>query len=265
MDGLVSNTALVAARRWRGGASGTIVLAGVGGLVGGAISMALGEYTSVKTQNEQLELEVAKERHELAAQRRGRARRAGRDADRPRRRARSRTPGRRPSCPPTRTSRCGCTSWPNWGSTPRRSRRRAWPRFVAAHLRRSGRSSRCCHTSSATRCCGRACCREPSGWSSPAPCRAGSRRGPWWFAGLRQLLFGAVAAGITYAIGAAIGVAVPEEAPASHPARTRAARAAAGGRAMSRRGGAGQRAGSPFSGRARRSSGGGCPRAGSAP
>jgi len=31
---------------------------------------------------------------------------------------------------------------------------------------------------------------------------------PWWFAGLRQLLFGAVAAGVTYAIGSAIGVAV---------------------------------------------------------
>jgi VIT1/CCC1 family predicted Fe2+/Mn2+ transporter len=31
---------------------------------------------------------------------------------------------------------------------------------------------------------------------------------PWWYAALRQLLFGAVAAGITYAIGAAIGVSV---------------------------------------------------------
>jgi VIT1/CCC1 family predicted Fe2+/Mn2+ transporter len=30
----------------------------------------------------------------------------------------------------------------------------------------------------------------------------------WWFAGLRQLLFGAAAAGITYLIGTAIGVAV---------------------------------------------------------
>jgi vacuolar iron transporter family protein len=31
---------------------------------------------------------------------------------------------------------------------------------------------------------------------------------PWWYAGLRQLLFGAAAAGITYAIGTAIGVGV---------------------------------------------------------
>ncbi len=31
---------------------------------------------------------------------------------------------------------------------------------------------------------------------------------PWWYAALRQLLFGAVAAGVTYAIGLAIGVGV---------------------------------------------------------
>ena len=31
---------------------------------------------------------------------------------------------------------------------------------------------------------------------------------PWWWAALRQLLFGGVAAGITYAIGTAIGVTV---------------------------------------------------------
>ena len=31
---------------------------------------------------------------------------------------------------------------------------------------------------------------------------------PWWYAGSRQLLFGAIAAGITYGIGAAIGVGV---------------------------------------------------------
>jgi vacuolar iron transporter family protein len=29
---------------------------------------------------------------------------------------------------------------------------------------------------------------------------------PWWFAGLRQLLFGAIAAGATYAVGSLIGV-----------------------------------------------------------
>lgn len=64
MDGLVTNTALVAGV---GAAvdSDTVIVAGVAGLVAGAVSMALGEYTSVLTQNEQLDLEVAKERREL--------------------------------------------------------------------------------------------------------------------------------------------------------------------------------------------------------
>ena len=47
------------------------MLAGVASLVAGAISMALGEYTSVKTANEQLDLEVAKERRELQRNPRG--------------------------------------------------------------------------------------------------------------------------------------------------------------------------------------------------
>jgi VIT1/CCC1 family predicted Fe2+/Mn2+ transporter len=65
MDGLVSNTALVAGVGGGRASSRAIVLTGVAGLIAGAISMALGEFTSVKTQNEQLDLEVAKERHEL--------------------------------------------------------------------------------------------------------------------------------------------------------------------------------------------------------
>jgi VIT1/CCC1 family predicted Fe2+/Mn2+ transporter len=65
MDGLVSNTALVAGVGGGGASSRAILLTGVAGLIAGAISMSLGEYTSVKTQNEQLDLEVAKERREL--------------------------------------------------------------------------------------------------------------------------------------------------------------------------------------------------------
>jgi VIT1/CCC1 family predicted Fe2+/Mn2+ transporter len=65
MDGLVTNTALVAGVGGGGAAPRAIVLSGVASLVAGAISMALGEYTSVKTQNEQLDLEVEKERREL--------------------------------------------------------------------------------------------------------------------------------------------------------------------------------------------------------
>jgi vacuolar iron transporter family protein len=65
MDGLVTNIALIAGVGGGGVAPGTIVLAGIAGLVAGAISMAFGEYTSVKTQNEAIEREVARERAEL--------------------------------------------------------------------------------------------------------------------------------------------------------------------------------------------------------
>lgn len=66
MDGLVTNIALIAGVGGGGAAPGTIVLAGVAGLVAGAISMAFGEYTSVRTQNEQIGREIARERAELA-------------------------------------------------------------------------------------------------------------------------------------------------------------------------------------------------------
>ena len=65
MDGLVTNIALIARVGGGGVPAGTIVLTGVAGLVAGAISMGLGEYTSVQSQNEQIAAEVAKERREL--------------------------------------------------------------------------------------------------------------------------------------------------------------------------------------------------------
>ncbi len=65
MDGLVTNISLVAGIGAAGAAPRTIVLTGVAGLVAGAFSMALGEYTSVSTQNEQVEAEARVERREL--------------------------------------------------------------------------------------------------------------------------------------------------------------------------------------------------------
>ncbi|HEX5202335.1 VIT1/CCC1 transporter family protein [Paractinoplanes rhizophilus] len=65
MDGLVTNIALIAGVGGGGVGRNTLVLTGVAGLVAGAISMGLGEYTSVRTQNEQVSAELAKERHEL--------------------------------------------------------------------------------------------------------------------------------------------------------------------------------------------------------
>ncbi|MGJ8840346.1 VIT1/CCC1 transporter family protein [Mycobacteroides abscessus subsp. abscessus] len=58
MDGLVTNTALVAGV----GASG---LTGAASLVAGAFSMALGEFTSVSTSNSQIEHEASVERRAI--------------------------------------------------------------------------------------------------------------------------------------------------------------------------------------------------------
>jgi VIT1/CCC1 family predicted Fe2+/Mn2+ transporter len=57
MDGLVSNTALIAGVAASASAQ-TVVLGGAAGLLAGAFSMALGEYTSVTTANEQIDSEV---------------------------------------------------------------------------------------------------------------------------------------------------------------------------------------------------------------
>jgi vacuolar iron transporter family protein len=65
MDGLVTNIGLIAGVGGGGLAPSAIILTGLAGLVAGAISMALGEYTSVRTSNEQIEAELAKERREL--------------------------------------------------------------------------------------------------------------------------------------------------------------------------------------------------------
>ena len=61
MDGLVSNTALIAGVAATADAH-TVVISGVAGLLAGAFSMALGEYASVTTANEQIDSEVKVER-----------------------------------------------------------------------------------------------------------------------------------------------------------------------------------------------------------
>jgi VIT1/CCC1 family predicted Fe2+/Mn2+ transporter len=61
MDGLVSNTALIAGVA-AGASNEAVEVSGVAGLLAGAFSMALGEYTSVTTANDQIDAEVAVER-----------------------------------------------------------------------------------------------------------------------------------------------------------------------------------------------------------
>jgi vacuolar iron transporter family protein len=66
MDGLVTNVSLIAGIGGGGGSQHAILLTGLAGLAAGAFSMAAGEFVSVSSQNELVEAEVDKERHELA-------------------------------------------------------------------------------------------------------------------------------------------------------------------------------------------------------
>ncbi|MFV0372756.1 VIT1/CCC1 transporter family protein [Microbacterium sp.] len=64
-DGIVSTAALVVGVAGATTATPAILTAGVAGLVGGAISMALGEYVSVSSQRDSEHALIAKERREL--------------------------------------------------------------------------------------------------------------------------------------------------------------------------------------------------------
>jgi VIT1/CCC1 family predicted Fe2+/Mn2+ transporter len=67
-DGIVSVAAIVVGVAGATPAIAPILTAGAAGLVGGAISMALGEYVSVSSQRDSQRALIAKERRELAEQ-----------------------------------------------------------------------------------------------------------------------------------------------------------------------------------------------------
>jgi VIT1/CCC1 family predicted Fe2+/Mn2+ transporter len=67
-DGIVSVAAIVVGVAGATAATGPILTAGVAGLVGGAVSMALGEYVSVSSQRDSQYALIEKERRELAEQ-----------------------------------------------------------------------------------------------------------------------------------------------------------------------------------------------------
>lgn len=73
MDGLVSNFALVAGVMGGGVGNQAVVLTGLAGLAAGAFSMAVGEYTSVASQTEATQAEIAREKEEIARNPRGEA------------------------------------------------------------------------------------------------------------------------------------------------------------------------------------------------
>ena len=207
MDGLVTNTALVAGVGGGGASGRAIVLSGVASLVAGAISMALGEYTSVRTQNEQLDLEVEKERRELARNPGGELaelvqllRSRGVDADLAQQVAvqlhrdpdtalrlhvlaeLGLNPADKPS--PRTAAVSSFLTFATGAVVPLLPYLLGFSLLWAALL------------------CGGLGLAAAGALSSRFTPR------PWWYAAGRQLLFGAVAAGVTYAIGVAIGVGV---------------------------------------------------------
>ncbi len=64
-DGLVSNLSLILGVAGAGVAPGTVVVTGFAGLLAGAFSMAVGEYTSVASQRDLLARQIAMERREI--------------------------------------------------------------------------------------------------------------------------------------------------------------------------------------------------------
>lgn len=64
-DGIVSVAAIVVGVAGATSTVAPILTAGIAGLVGGAISMALGEYVSVSSQRDSQRALIAKERREL--------------------------------------------------------------------------------------------------------------------------------------------------------------------------------------------------------
>ncbi len=65
-DGLVSNVGLILGVAAAEPSASAVVIAGVAGLLAGAVSMAAGEYVSVKAEAELIERELAIERESLA-------------------------------------------------------------------------------------------------------------------------------------------------------------------------------------------------------
>ena len=65
-DGIVSTASLVVGVAASQAARGDVMVAGVAGLVAGAMSMAAGEYVSVSSQADTERSDLARERHELA-------------------------------------------------------------------------------------------------------------------------------------------------------------------------------------------------------
>jgi VIT1/CCC1 family predicted Fe2+/Mn2+ transporter len=67
-DGIVSTGSLIVGVAAAGAATGDVLIAGIAGLVAGAMSMAAGEYVSVSSQADTEKADLARERTELATE-----------------------------------------------------------------------------------------------------------------------------------------------------------------------------------------------------
>jgi len=65
MDGVVSNAALVAGVAAANASTHAVIVSGFAGLLAGSFSMAVGEWTSVQSQAQLVQAEIAKERAEI--------------------------------------------------------------------------------------------------------------------------------------------------------------------------------------------------------
>ena len=65
-DGIVSTASLIIGVAASNASHGAVLVAGVAGLVAGAMSMAAGEYVSVSSQSDTEQADIARERQELA-------------------------------------------------------------------------------------------------------------------------------------------------------------------------------------------------------
>src|SRR5512133_4209598 len=65
-DGIVSTASLILGVAAASATQSAVLVAGVAGLVAGAMSMAAGEYVSVSSQSDTEQADIARERHELA-------------------------------------------------------------------------------------------------------------------------------------------------------------------------------------------------------
>jgi VIT1/CCC1 family predicted Fe2+/Mn2+ transporter len=207
MDGLISNFSLIAGFAGAHADRHLVILSGLGGLVAGAFSMGVGEYVSVASQRDLAHAEIEIERHELhhnpEAEREELAQLyMSRGVDR----ETAREVARQLSADPDKALQVHARE--ELGLT---SDELPSPVLAAG-------------ASFASFCVGAALPLLPFLLGATALLPAAIVAGlalfgagvavaaitarPWWYSGLRQLVFGAAAAAITFGVGAAIGVQV---------------------------------------------------------